>query len=259
MKAPLWALAAGCVPDVMPWEIPLIAKKGGFLSSGMWVDSSTTWNNNALKKTKVSLKETGIELIDVEVTWLENDAQLNDKHKLIIDVGLELSAKNILVVNRHKDYEKSLNQFYKMCEYAGSDIRLCLEFGEFTNIKSLKHALRFINAINHPASGILIDLMHLNRSNEEIPDLDNPIFPYVQGCDFWQSSKKLTGDDYILAAIDDRCCLGKGEANKDFFSKVCKSNLDVSLEIRSKDLRDRFADPYKRAEYIFNNCIRKDY
>ncbi len=259
MKAPLWALAAGCVPDVMPWEIPLIAKKGGFLSSGMWVDSSTTWNNNALKKTKVSLKETGIVLIDVEVTWLENDAQLNDKHKLIIDVGLELSAKNILVVNRHKDYEKSLNQFYKMCEYAGSDIRLCLEFGEFTNIKSLKHALRFINAINHPASGILIDLMHLNRSNEEIPDLDNPIFPYVQGCDFWQSSKKLTGDDYILAAIDDRCCLGKGEANKDFFSKVCKSNLDVSLEIRSKDLRDRFADPYKRAEYIFNNCIRKDY
>jgi len=259
MKAPLWALAAGCVPDVMPWEIPLIAKKGGFLSSGMWVDSSTTWNNNALKKTKVSLKETGIVLIDVEVTWLENDAQLNDKHKLIIDVGLELSAKNILVVNRHKDYEKSLNQFYKMCEYAGSDIRLCLEFGEFTNIKSLKHALRFINAINHPASGILIDLMHLNRSNEEIPDLDNPIFPYVQGCDFWQSSKKLTGDDYILAAIDDRCRLGKGEANKDFFSKVCKSNLDVSLEIRSKDLRDRFADPYKRAEYIFNNCIRKDY
>jgi len=259
MKAPLWALAAGCVPDVMPWEIPLIAKKGGFLSSGMWVDSSTTWNNNALKKTKVSLKETGIVLIDVEVTWLENDAQLNDKHKLIIDVGLELSAKNILVVNRHKDYEKSLNQFYKMCEYAGSDIRLCLEFGEFTNIKSLKHALRFINTINHPTSGILIDLMHLNRSNEELPDLDSTIFPYVQGCDFWQSSKKLTGDDYILAAIDDRCCLGKGEANKDFFSKVCKSNLDVSLEIRSKDLRDRFADPYKRAEYIFNNCIRKDY
>ena len=31
MTEPLWALAAGCVPDVMPWEIPLIAKKGGFI------------------------------------------------------------------------------------------------------------------------------------------------------------------------------------------------------------------------------------
>ena len=259
MTLPLWALAAGCVPDAMPWEIPLIAKKAGFLSSGMWVDSATTWNNTALKKTKHSLKETGIKLIDAEVTWLENDDKLNDKHKLIIDVGIELSAKNILVVNRHEDYEKSLNQFYKLCEYAGSNIKICLEFGEFTKIKSLKDALKFVETIKHPASGILIDLMHLNRSNEELPNLDNPIFPYVQGCDFWQSSKKLTGDDYILAAIDDRCCLGKGEADKDYITKVCKSNLDVSLEIRSKDLRDRFPNPYKRSEYIFNNCIRNDY
>tara|TARA_Y100001960_G_C14607273_1_gene793903 strand:+ start:99 stop:878 length:780 start_codon:yes stop_codon:yes gene_type:complete len=256
MKEPLWALAAGCVPDVMPWEIPLIAKKGGFLSSGMWVDSSTTWSDDALKKTKDSLKETGIKLIDVEVTWLENTGQLNDAHKLIIDVGLELSAKNILVVNRHEDYEKSQNQFHKMCEYAGGDIRICLEFGEFTKIKSLKHAQKFINSINHSSSGILIDLMHINRSNEELPELSNSIYPYVQGCDFWQSSKTLTGDDYISAAIDDRCCLGKGEANKDFISKVCKSDLDVSLEIRSKELRDRFPNPYKRAEYIFNNCVR---
>ena len=139
MTLPLWALAAGCVPDAMPWEIPLIAKKAGFLSSGMWVDTATTWNKSALKKTKHSLKETGIKLIDAEVTWLENDDQLSDKHKLIIDVGIELSAKNILVVNRHEDYEKSLNQFYKLCEYAGSNIKICLEFGEFTIIKSLKH------------------------------------------------------------------------------------------------------------------------
>jgi sugar phosphate isomerase/epimerase len=259
MTSPLWALAAGCVPDAMPWEIPLIAKKAGFLSSGMWVDSATTWNKTALKKTKDSLKETGIKLIDAEVTWLENDDQLNDKHKLIIDVGIELSVKNILVVNRHEDYEKSLNQFYKLCEYADNKIKVCLEFGEFTKIKSLKHALKFVETINHPASGILIDLMHLNRSNEEMPDLDSAIFPYVQGCDFWQSSKKLTGDDYIIAAIDDRCCLGKGEANKDHITKVCKSNLDVSLEIRSKNLRDRFPNPYKRAEYIFNNCIRHNF
>ena len=101
----------------------------------------------------------------------------------------ELSAKNILVVNRHEDYEKSQNQFYKMCEYAGGDIRICLEFGEFTNIKSLKHAQKFINSINHSSSGILIDLMHINRSNEELPELSNSIYPYVQGCDFWQSSK----------------------------------------------------------------------
>ena len=252
-------MAAGCIPDALPWDIPLIAHRAGFQSSGMWVDPNTTWDKNALNKTKDSLKKTEIQLIDVEVTWLENDDTLNDNHKLIIDVGLELSAKNILVVNRHNDYDKALNQFYKMCEYADNNIRICLEFGEFTTVKSLSKAIDFVNTINHPVAGILIDLMHINRSMEDIPDLNNPIFSYIQGCDFYQSSKKLTGDNYITAAIDDRCCLSHGEAKKEEIIKMCKSNLDVSLEIRSKNLRDKFPDPYERASYIFKNCIREDY
>ena len=252
-------MAAGCIPDALPWDIPLIAHRAGFQSSGMWVDPNTTWDKNALNKTRDSLKKTEIQLIDVEVAWLENDDNLNDNHKLIIDVGLELSAKNILVVNRHNDYDKALNQFYKMCEYADNNIRICLEFGEFTTVKSLSKAIDFVKAINHPVAGILIDLMHINRSMEDIPDLNNPIFSYIQGCDFYQSSKKLTGDNYITAAIDDRCCLSHGEAKKEEIIKMCKSNLDVSLEIRSKDLRDKFPDPYERASYIFKNCIREDY
>ncbi len=91
-------MAAGCVPDALPWDIPLIAHQAGFQSSGMWLDTSTTWDNNALSKTKESLEKTEIQLIDIEVTWLETDNILSDNHKLIIDVGLELSAKNILVV-----------------------------------------------------------------------------------------------------------------------------------------------------------------
>ena len=86
-------MAAGCIPDALPWDIPLIANRAGFQSSGMWVDPNTTWDKNALNKTRDSLKKTEIQLIDVEVTWLENDDNLNDNHKLIIDVGLELSAK----------------------------------------------------------------------------------------------------------------------------------------------------------------------
>ena len=237
MTEPLWALAAGCVPDVMPWEIPLIAKKGGFLSSGMWLDTNTTWDNNALSKTKESLEKTEIQLIDIEVTWLENDDILSDNHKLIIDVGLELSAKNILVVNRHDDYDKALSQFYKMCEYAKENIRVCLEFGEFTNTKSLDSAINFITEINHPVAGILIDLMHINRSDEKLPNLNNPLFPYIQGCDFYQSSKELSGDDYILAAIDDRCCLSQGEADQDEILKMSLSNFQILRKEQNISLR----------------------
>ena len=157
-----------CIRD-RPWDIPLIAHKAGFQSSGMWVDENTSWDKKALYKTKESLEKTELQLIDVEVTWLENDERLNDSHKLIIDVGLELSAKNILVVNRHNDYDKALNQFYKMCEYANKNIKVCLEFGEFTNVKSLSKSIYFVNTINHPVAGILIDLMPVSYTHLTLP------------------------------------------------------------------------------------------
>jgi sugar phosphate isomerase/epimerase len=253
---PLWAMAAGCVPDALPWDIPRIANSAGFLSSGMWVDNDTTWTKEALKKTKLSIAETGIQIIDVEVIWLEDNDKLSDKHKMILDVGLELGAKNALIINNCKDFDKSIIQFNQLCERAGNDIKICLEFGEFTEIKSLKDAKKFIKLFNHPSAGILIDLMHINRSNEILPEINDPIFPYIQSCDFWNSSKKLFGQDYIQAAVDDRCCLGNGEIEKDILKNVNLSNKDVSLEIRSKNLRDNFPDPYERAKVIFEQCKR---
>jgi sugar phosphate isomerase/epimerase len=256
MTKSLWAMAAGCVPDSLPWDIPRIASAAGFLSSGMWVDPETTWDSDALRKTKLSLSDTGIQLVDVEVARLNKTELADDTHKLIIEVGLELGARNVLVISKHEDYLSSISQFRDMCEMAGEEIRICLEFGEFTNIKSLKEAQNFVDAVDHPAAGILIDLMHLNRSGDDLPDLDAPIFPYIQGCDFWQSSANMTGKNYIEAAVDSRCCLGEGEARMEDITKVCGSDKDVSLEIRSSSLRKRFPDPYLRAETIFNICNR---
>jgi len=252
----MWALAAGCVPDAMPWDIPRIARKAGFLSSGMWVDPATTWGSDALSKTHLSLAETGISLVDVEVIWLEGDDQASDNHKLIVDVGLELGARNVLVVSRHEDLAASVDQFRNICERAGDGIRICLEFGEFTSIKNLDAARSFVESVDHPTAGILIDLMHINRAGNPLPDLETSLFPYVQACDFFQESREMTGMDYIKAAVDDRCCLGEGEADQKDLEQICQSGKDVSLEIRSKDLRDKFPDPFVRGKEIFSRCIR---
>ena len=255
----MWALAAGCVPDAKPWDIPRIAQKAGFLSSGMWVESATTWSSDALRKTRLSLAETGISLVDVEVIWLEGDGQASDEHKLIVDVGLELGARNVLVVSRHQNLTASVDQFRQICERAGDGIRVCLEFAQFTSVKNLDAALAFVDAVNHPAAGILIDLMHINRAGDALPDLESSLFPYIQACDFYQDSSELDGMDYITAAVDGRCCLGEGEARQKNLEQICQSSKDVSLEIRSKDLRDSFPDPFVRGEEIFNRCSRSKF
>ena len=257
MEEPLWALAAGCVPDADPWDIPKIAASAGFLSSGMWVDPKQSWSNTALSRTKLSLKETGIQLIDVEAAWLETTDHANDLHKTIVEAGLELGARNLLVVSRHEEYSASVSQFIEICNMAQDKLRVCIEFGEFTSIKSLSAARKFIEDVNHPSAGILIDLMHLNRSGDSLPQIESSLFPYIQACDFWQSSALKSGSDYIAAAVDERCCLGDGEADSSEVSKVCNSKADVSLEIRSAQLREKFRDPYVRAREIFKRCDRK--
>lgn len=256
MSDPYWALAAGCVPDALPWDIPRIAKAAGFTSCGMWIDPNTTWDDKALTKTKSALQETGIRLIDVEALWLAGSPKATDSHKVAIEAGLELGAKNVLVVSVHDDYDASVKQFHALCELGGEDIRINLEFGEFTQIRSLGTAHDFINAVDHKASGILVDLMHLNRAGEDLPDLDDEMYSYVQACDFWQSSKAMTGDAYIEAAVDLRCNLGEGEANLIDLQTVCRSDTDVSLEIRSRALREKFPDPEVRAKQIYNACLR---
>ncbi len=86
-----------------------------------------------LAKTRSSLTETNISLVDVEIVWLEEDAQASDNHKLVVDVGLELGARNVLVVSRHENVDASVDQFRDICERASDGIRICLEFGEFTS------------------------------------------------------------------------------------------------------------------------------
>ena len=249
-------MAAGCVPDVLPWDIPRIAHQAGFETCGMWVDPATTWDGAALAKTRTALAETGIRLVDVEALWLGDGDRATDAHERILEAGLSLGARNVLVVSRHDDHEASLSQFRELCELAGDGIRINLEFGEFTPIKSLSAARAFIAAVDHPAAGILIDLMHLNRAGDALPPLDAKEFPYVQACDFFQSSAAMTGADYLEAAVDGRCPLGEGEARRGDVEAVCRSALDVSLEIRSKPLRDAFPDPIERAKQIHQRCKR---
>ncbi len=256
MAEPYWALAAGCAPDALPWEIPAIAHAAGFESCGMWIDPNTTWKDGALAKTHQALAATGVNLIDVEALWLAGGANATDTHKLTVEAGLNLGARNVLVVSVHDDHQAALAQFRELCELAGNGIRVNLEFGEFTNIKSLTAALEFIAEVDHPAAGVLIDLMHLNRCGEPLPSLDAAAFSYVQACDFFQASATMTGDAYIEAAVDARYPLGEGEARKSDIQAVCRSSLDVSLEIRSKPLRDAYPDPVERAAQIFARCKR---
>ena len=244
-------MAAGCVPDVEPWDIPNVASEAGFRSCGMWVDPESTWDASALFKTRQSVASTGIQLVDVEPVWLEKSEILQ---KTVVSAGIELGAKNVLVVSREPDVWLARERFHTLCEFAAGQIRVVLEFGIFTEVKSLKDALNFVAEVGHETGGVLVDQMHLNRSGELLPDLGEPVFPYVQACDFYASSSTKEAMDYVIAAVDERCPLGEGDASALDIEVIRNSDIDVSLEIRSRMLRELYPDPVERARQIFERC-----
>ena len=70
-------------------------------------------------------------------------------------------------------------------------------------------------------------------------------------------NKTLWAVDYIKAALNSRWCLGEVKARPDDLKLMCQSNKDISLEIRSINLWQKYPDPFKRAKEIFKGCNRK--
>jgi len=118
----------------------------------MWVDPGTTWQGDALEKTRAALAESGIGLVDVEVIWLSHGERALDEHKVVIEAALELGARNVLVVSSQEDNEAAIRQFQDLCVMAGSGLRVALEFGEFTRVQTLAAANTFIDSVDHPAA-----------------------------------------------------------------------------------------------------------
>ena len=70
---------------------------------------------------------------------------------------------------------------------AQNQLRVCIEFGS-SLAQSFGVMKKFVEDVNHPSAGILIDLMHLNRILKTGYPNSKVRFFHTSACDFWQSS-----------------------------------------------------------------------
>jgi sugar phosphate isomerase/epimerase len=244
------ALASGVVPEFGPLETIRAAAAGGFDDVGLWVEPDN-WNADLIRDCRAALADTGLGLIDVEVIWIKPDVDLST-HKAVIDIGAELGAKHVLCVSSDPDMGATAAQLAALCEHAeGSGIRIALEFGIFTEVKNLKMARAVISEVSHPLAAILIDPIHVDRSGTsivEIAALPEALLPYAQFCD--APAKRPDPnyfEDVITDAVDLREQCGAGGLDLASIYKALPDNIPLSIELRSKMLRDGYPDPNARA------------
>jgi sugar phosphate isomerase/epimerase len=194
---------------------------------------------------------TGLPLLDIEVVWIK-PGPLDPAHLRIVDVGLELGARNVLCVSSDPDAGATRDKLAAlMAHAAGGDIRINLEFGLFTEVKTIHQASTILREIGAPNAGLLIDALHWTRSGGTVADVaavPREWLGYAQFCDApMPGADPADGHAIITEAIDGRVALGRGGLAIGALLDALPKELPIGIEERSKALRDGFPNLNARA------------
>ncbi len=247
------SFASGIVPECGPLETIRAAAAGGFEATGLWVEPEN-WSDATTRDCRAALADTGLELLDVEVIWIKPDSAMAD-HKAVIDFGAALGAKNVLCVSSDPDMGATAARLAELCRHAeGSGMRVALEFGIFTEVRNLRMAMAVLDEVAHPLRALLIDPIHVDRSGStvvEIAAVPPELLPYAQFCD--APAKRPDPnyfEDIITDAIDLREQCGAGGLPLAEIYRALPAEIPLSIEMRSKALREGFPDPAARAKAV---------
>jgi sugar phosphate isomerase/epimerase len=247
------ALASGVVPEFGPVDTVRAAAAAGFDAVGLWVEPAE-WTPATTREVRAALADAGLPVIDVEVIWLKPGSAMDD-HRKVIDVGAKLGAANVLCVSSDPDHGATAARLAELCRHAeGSGLRVALEFGVFTEVKDLDAAMAVLDEVAHPLRALLIDPIHVDRSGSSIAAisrLDPALLPYAQFCDAPAERPDPTDFDAVIVdAIDLREQCGAGGLPLDALYRALPKGLPLSIELRSKALRERYPDAAARARAV---------
>jgi sugar phosphate isomerase/epimerase len=247
------SLAAGAVLDTRGVETVRAAREAGFPAVGLWIEPHE-WDAARLRETRHALDDSGVVALDVEVVRFKPGVALDDA-KRVVDIGVALGARHLLTISLHPDPAVTAVELAELNAYAEpGGLSVVLEFMVFTTVRTLADAVAIAT---EAGAGVLVDTLHLIRSGGSVADLaavDPQLFPYAQLCDAPSLGPPSveSGDRFVVEALDGRSCPGDGGLDVSGFVAAMPAGTPMSLEIRSKDLRDRFPDPFARARFIYD-------
>ena len=249
MNRPI-GFASGIVPGLPAADTVSAAIAGGFDMVGLWVEPPH-WTAATTREVRSRVADGGIGVLDVEVVWIRPGPDDPD-HFRIIDIGAEVGARNVLVVSSDPDTGAAAAKYARLCDHgAERGLRVCLEFGLFTEVHRLADARAIVEATDSPARGILIDPLHLHRSGgtpAEVAALPHELLPYAQFCDAPAALPDL-GDLASIRedALDRRQQAGEGGLPLAALLVALPPDIPLSIELRSRALREAWPDPADRA------------
>ena len=186
-----------------------------------------------MNETKARLDDTGVEVLDVELFRLDPKLEPED-FAAELDATAELGATNIIAQLPDPDRERATERFARLCDLAKPlGIFVSLEFPHWTETGTLAEATKVVRAVDRPNAAILIDMLHMGRSDsscDELRKLPREWFRFAHVCDA-EKQVPPTLDGIIRTARDERLFPGEGTIDVRGILACLPDDIPYSLEI----------------------------
>lgn len=193
MSHPL-SLAFLTVADIGPVEAIRLAAETGYAMVGLRLlpaapgePSYPLMEDDALlARARAALADSGVRVGDVEIVRLGPEPDFGLFARLCRRAG-QLGARHVLVAGDDPEEARLTGSFARFAAMAHDHgLTADLEFMPWTAVPDLACARRVVEGAGHPAGGVLIDALHLDRAPTalaEVAAMPPGLIHYVQFCD----------------------------------------------------------------------------
>jgi sugar phosphate isomerase/epimerase len=235
-----YSLAFLTVADLAPPQAVEVAAKAGYDHLGLRLLPSGTDGPYAIltdtalrRETLAAIKDTGVTVADIEIIKIDPDFRPQDTEAFLA-AGAELGAKNILTAGYDPDESRMIDNYGAFCDLAQAHgMSADLEFMPWTDVANVKDAARIVTAVNHPAAAVLVDALHVQRSDspfDAIAALDPAWINYAQLCDA-PGVFDSTPEALIATARENRQLPGDGDFDFAALLKALPRDIVLSVEV----------------------------
>lgn len=197
-------------------------------------------NSPMLRETEARLRDTGLEVLDIEVMRLTAECPVRE-FLPVLETGRRLGAKYALTLIDIADVSLAAAKFAELCEFAAPlDITCALEFAAWLGVGNIQGANAVIKQAGQINGALLLDPFHLFRSGGELADMaavNSKLIHYAQFCDAPMTAPAT------MAAISeearfDRCLPGEGGLPLHAFLEALPPGVPLSLEVPNRRLAE---------------------
>ncbi len=186
---------------------------------------------------KRHVNDAGLGILDVELALMDPITE-PETYVPLLDASADLGAREIIVQLPDPDRQRAIDRYGRLCDLAAErGLGAALEFVSWTETSDVRSAAAIVEAASRDNGGLLIDMLHFDRSGSALEDLERiprEWFRFVHLCDAPRAAPSLT-EGVINTARSARLFPGDGQINiREILRRI--PTVPCSLEIPNSEL-----------------------